>query len=123
MTSEEHDANDRLLDQLPHKAISNAGNQYTRSPEMVLIFPKVWILLQSTLEVGVPRLYRRQGDKRFIWCRCHLALRHREAGDKVEKVLQYLLTELVVGARRGRRGGLLNKRAFRLDGHADLCNV
>lgn len=68
-------------------------NTRTRS----LRFPKVGILLQSSLEADVPVLERRQRHIRLAGIALHLRLRCGETGRIVEEVLEHFLAKLHVG--------------------------
>lgn len=62
-----------------------------------LAFPKAGILLQPALEVGEPRLHRRQRNERFVRVRHHLRLGNGKTAHKVEEILDHFLPKLVVG--------------------------
>lgn len=78
--------------------MSKEINEYSSSLTVFanLRLPEIGILLQPALEVREPCLHRGQGDKRLRGVWGHLGLGHREAGRKVEKVLQHFRSELVV---------------------------
>lgn len=64
--------------------------------KLPLQFPKVWIVLETSLEVCIPLLNGWQWDERFGWVWHHLRLGLRKARHKIEKILHHFLAELNV---------------------------
>lgn len=60
------------------------------------LFPKIWILLQSTLKVLIPCLNCWQWYECFCWIGYHLSLSHCKAAYKVEKILEHFLSKLEI---------------------------
>lgn len=62
-----------------------------------LAFPEARILLQPALEVGKPRLNRRQRNESFVRVRHHLRLSNGKTAHEVEEIFHHFLPELIVG--------------------------